>query len=912
MPYEENEQRFNCHNAGSRIDVSTRVQVSLVAILSLLGVCLPAMPQVAAEEIWIEGEDATRHSMLRHNWYDAVDKDNLSGGDWLSHFASGEEVPRAEYQFSVKSKGDFQFWLRCNTIASPKISYRLDGKQWQSIDVSQPLQLTNIALDGKPDMRFVAWVRVGKVPLEPGVHQMEFRFESNNNHHGAIDCFLFCTTPFRPRGALKPGERSGKANPGFFAWEPGVDAFSPNALIDLSNLNEDVAGQQGRVRSRENGFVLGDGRAVKFWAVNAAPATWQLDEQSQIYLAKRLAKSGVNMVRLHGPIYGPRESRFDPARLDNLHRMVYALKNEGIYVSLSFYFPLWFSLDEDRRPFMLLFFDPEMQKIHRGWAKDLLTRENPYTGLPLGRDPCVAMMEIINEDSHFFWTFRKDNMPAARWRVFTKQYGDWLKKKYGSLAKAVDAWGGVTESGDDLSAGRVELYDAWLMTKKGLRGNRNREARLSDQVRFLTDNMRTFFQETIDFFRDDCGYDGLVSCGNWHVSDTALLDALERYCYTVGDVIDYHGYFDSGHSGDASSFSVRPGQQFTSQSALHLQTGNPLPFVETNNHPQIISEICWPAPNMYRAEFPFLAAAYGCLSGLDGIFSFALGSAGWDQEMKKFPINSPATLGCFPAAALVYRRGDVREGPVVVEDHLRLDDLYALKGTKVYADVSLDQLRKVALPEGHSTVTDLDRIDPLAFYVGRVVRDFTSVPKGVTQADIDKYINRKRKQVRSATGELLLDYGRGAIAMNTSRAQGAAGFLSKYSTIRLKNVHIAMRNDYGSVMVVALDNAPIARSRKILIQAMTIDQPYGFRASGKGNLSGTIDSVGSAPYGVEEFKATVTLKLSGNAPTSVVACDEHGYPRSIAVKVSGEPAAARIVLDPRSPYHVVSREPADD
>ena len=48
----------------------------------------------------------------------------------------------------------------------------------------------------------------------------------------------------------------------------------------------------------------------------------------------------------------------DMGSLDNLQHLVAALKAEGIYTKLSFYFPAWFRLDEwhrtgDRWPFML-------------------------------------------------------------------------------------------------------------------------------------------------------------------------------------------------------------------------------------------------------------------------------------------------------------------------------------------------------------------------------------------------------------------------------------------------------------------------------------------------------------------------------------------------------------------------------
>src|SRR5689334_22965230 len=46
---------------------------------------------------------------------------------------------------------------------------------------------------------------------------------------------------------------------------------SSKALLDLRFLNEPVAGQSGYVRLTPdgNGFALGDGTPVRFWAVNS-------------------------------------------------------------------------------------------------------------------------------------------------------------------------------------------------------------------------------------------------------------------------------------------------------------------------------------------------------------------------------------------------------------------------------------------------------------------------------------------------------------------------------------------------------------------------------------------------------------------------------------------------------------------
>lgn len=860
----------------------------------------------AADYIWLEGENATNHTMKRHPWYDSVTKDSLSGNEWLSHFSAGTP-PEAEYNFDVPEDGEYFFWVRANSVAKPRLSYKLGRGSWVEIDLNNAIENLNIASDGAPDMRFIAWNNAGKIKLQKGTQTIRFKFHSANNNHGGLDCFVLSKKPFMPRGALKPGERSGKANPGYFAWEPEVDEFSADALLDLGYLNEDIAGQDGYVKAEGNDFVLANGKKVKFWGVNVGPRLYELDHQSHIYLAKNLAKHGVNLVRLHGGIYGKRNSTVNMQRLDNLHHLIWALKQAGVYVKLSFYFPLWFSLDGNQRPFMLLYFDKQMQDIYFNWADKLLNTRNPYSDMPLGKDACVAIVEVVNEDSHFFWTFGKKNMPAHRWQNFTKLYGDWLKRKYGSLNQAIAAWDGVREPGDNPGDGRMELYNPWEMTTKGLNANQRKRKRIGDQVQFLTDNMRGFYEQAVDFFREKCHYKGLVSCSNWHTADARMLDALERYCYTAGDVIDHHGYYDHNHEGEHASWSVRPGHTFRSQSALHLRKRNPLPYVETEGYPHIISEIGWPMPNMYRAESAFLTVAYGSLQGLDGIINFAVGSASWDQSISKFPLNNPVALGSYFAAALIYRNQYVQEAPTVVMDNLKLEELYDMKGANVYVSAAFDQFRAAQIPAGEEKRGVIKGIDPLTFYVGRVARNFEGKPEESTMMSVSEYIDPDAKTIKSITGALLWDYGIGVATMNTAKAQGVAGFLGKKGAIQLDNVTIDMKNDYGTVVVVAMDDKPLAESKKMLVQCMNIDQFYGWETSSSDGMSGTIHNVGSAPWGVQKFNVAVTFKLKGRKPNKVTACDENGYATDKTVESSGEAQNFTVQIDETTVYTIIER-----
>jgi hypothetical protein len=923
-------------------------------------------PPRAAGYVWWEGEQPLETNFPRQTSFSAstfpAKREGLSGGDWLTNEGrrTGPEA-FARYRVEVPAGGTYFLWARKFWKHGP-FRWRFDDGEWRICPA-------DVALADSFDIRqFLGanWVHLDRVTLAPGAHTFELRLLAKEGEPltACFDCFVLSRLPFEPRGRLKPGERSGQADAGFFPWEPAMDAFTPDALLDFRFLNEKVAGERGRVRSNGMRFQLGSGRPVRFWGVNAGPEVIGLDPASVDYLARRLAKVGVNIVRFHGPLFdegAADRARVNARRLDRLHYFVSALKKQGIYTTLSFYFPLWYPI-QGKPAFSVLYFDPEMQRVYRAWARALLTTKNPYTGLTLAADPAVAIVEMVNEDSHFFWTFRPEQFPPEHRQRLEKLYGDWLARRYGSVDKAIQAWDDIREPSDDPVAGRAAIYPAFMMTRQGFGSQPRKQKRVSDQVRFLTENMRGFYAETVRFFRQECGYAGLVSASNWQVADPQVLDALERYCYTAGDVIDRHGYFDAEHKGDGASYSVRAGHTFANLAATTVPERLPLPFFQVDGHPHMISEIGWTNPNRFRADYAFLASAYGSLQGMDAYFAFALGGAFWDRSMAKFTVNSPAIMGNFPAHALLYRRGDIREAPDVIHQVLSLNDLYHLQGSGGAAPQALDALRAADAPSGRGREGESERgrdgtsergggggsegadksgrpgrlapvspslapslspssrpslppslaahrgpvrtIDPLAYYVGRVVRAFGTDAGVSTQVDLAPYLDRGARTVRSITGELRWDYGRGVVTLNAARAQGAAGFLRRAGRIDLQDVAITMQNEYGTVTLVALDDLPLARSHKLLIETMTVERPYGFRASE--GTSGTILDLGTAPFGVERVACTVKLKGVRGTPR-VVALDEHGYPTKNPVRVTPDTAGAAVTLAPDAVYHVVLR-----
>jgi len=858
--------------------------LSLILLVHLVGTA-----SAGEDWVWWEGERPARTNFERETWFNpanAGERERLSAGAWLTHNGtrSGPEL-FAEYRVRAPKTADYHLWARKFWKHGP-FRWRFDKGAWTTCG-------RDVALADSVSLRrhvSANWVHLGRVRLGAGPHRFELRLlaASGEKAVACFDAFLLTPRPFQPRGKLEPGEKSGRAAPGWWAFEPPLDRFAASE-IDLRPRNEPVAGENGFIGRKGGDFLLGDGRPVRFWAVNCGPGVVRMDAGSVDYLARRLAKLGVNLVRFHGPIL--ERSAADPARvdrklLDRLHYFVAALKRQGIYTALSFYFPLWFTIrpgfeipgyesTKGQRPFALLYFDPRLQAIYKAWARGLLTTENPYTEsrTPLAREPAVALVEIVNEDSFFFWTFKPEAIPAACRRRLEGEFGSWLKHRYGSIARAVAAWGFLGRiDGDAPTEGRAGLLDAWHMTRDGVKKS-GRSRRIRDQVRFLAEHQRAFYAAMAEHFRKDLGLKSLVSCSNWKTADPVLLDALERWTYTAGEVIDQHGYFGGPHRGPASTYSLNAGDTFRDRAGVLEPWALPLRVQAVSGHPQLVSEIGWPNPNRFKAEFPVLSAAYGSLQGVDGICFFAVHGAFWDAEPEKFPVALPTILGQFPATALAYRRRDIQEADTVLEEVLDLEDLFALKGSAAVLDQNLDQLRKGDVPSGRAPASEGEAgLHPLAFYVGRVERRFARRGKPVVR-DLGPFIDVKSRTVRSLTGELGWNWRTGVVTVDTARCQGATGFLGRAGRIELGDVVIEAASEYASVLVIALDDHPIASARKLLIQAVTEDRPWSWTVDGE-----NITALGGYPLNVRDIDATVTLKRAATG-CRVQTLDPNGSPR---------------------------------
>jgi hypothetical protein len=855
----------------------------------------------AADTIWIEGESPQSQTMTRHPWwYDKVKKDQLSGGDFISNWTD-KQPGEATYAFRARAGGEHVFWVRANPVAT-KLSYQLDGGPWQLIDMTSPQENTNIADDGKIDLRFIAWIKVGTVKLTKGAHSIKFKMHSDNNNHGILDCFVFAGGPFTPDGTRKPGDKSAAgevAAEGRWAFQPPRDEFSPKALLDLRSLNEKFAGEHGFVTRSEDGndFAFADGTPARFWAVNDGAFDKNLPRH-----ARFLAKRGINMVRFHSNITptGSDLMGIDRADRDRLWKGLAAMKKEGIYVTYSPYWagparvnPSMGVLDTGGNGnWGLLFFDKKLQAAYKSWLRQVLTEKNPYTGIPLAKDPALAIIQIQNEDSLLFWT--SQGIKGSAKKELRRQFGEFLTKKYGSLEKARQAWGGAAPSPDqdgpdNFAQGEAALYIIWQLTQHG--GNEGQQQRCADQMEFFTKTMRAFNKMIGDYLKKELGCKQLVNAGNWRTADNVTMLDAERWSYAANEVMAVNRYYGGAHEGQNSGWAIANGDRFTDDCAMLRPREMPLTLKQVDGFPMMITESSWVPPQGYQSEGPFLVAAYQSLTGIDAYYWFATGEEDWRQPGSangfmpsegKWVCATPMLVGQWPAAALMYRLRYIEQGEPVVYEQRSLVDLWRRRMPIIAEDAGYDPNRDKANMSKESNVKD--GVNPLAYLVGPVLVKYGGNPAKSRAIDLSRYIREDKKVIRSITGQLYMDYGKGRCALSAPKAQGVTGFLKTGGPVNCADVEIQSGNDYATVLIVAMDDKPLRSSGKILVQVGTTERPLGWKTrlakwkdpSGKVLVGEEVVSFGRAPWMI--VNGDVTIALKNTKITRAHVLDANGMP----------------------------------
>lgn len=270
----------------------------------------------------------------------------------------------------------------------------------------------------------------------------------------AVVCLLFSCS----------GKTTNDEFPPLFPFLIALDG--KDNIADMSHLLDAPAGKNGFVKI-ENGRFVTDAGPIRLHGTNLTGAANFPDHKDADLLATELAGYGINCVRLHyfDAKYGnfrnekqagiftedsTTQRNLDPEQLDRLDYMISKFKEKGIYVNINLHVAR--KLDErdgfsgfDQRPHLdkgVDNFEPRMIELQKEYAKDLLTHVNPYTDLPYTNDPCVALIEINNENAllNQYHSGGIDRLPEPYIGELQRQWNIWLSNKYSSTQALLKAW----------------------------------------------------------------------------------------------------------------------------------------------------------------------------------------------------------------------------------------------------------------------------------------------------------------------------------------------------------------------------------------------------------------------------------------------------------------------------------------
>ncbi len=704
------------------------------------------------------------------------------------------------------------------------------------------------------------------------------------------------------------------SQPGTWVFSPDSKKISQEAILDLSFLNEDVAGEKGWMTARDGEMYLpGSDRPFRGWSAGLRPFGFSYDMDELKQTARFYARLGFNQVRemtdanidLLQLNADEDITKINLENLDKLHRLIAAMKEEGIYVTLC---PWWFHRfkieNHPQVPGMVrhgkvFYWSRDLRDLTKEWYRQIFTTKNPYTGLSIAEDSAVNIFELHNEQNLFFYGLHPTYCDEDRWNDLGRQFTDWAANKYGSIEEAENAWGFNDKAREEfihivngkrqLHAPRTNWWFDGFRNKWELKDGRF----IEDSLAFITWLERDWVSEMTTFIKDELGYGGLVSGGNWRGANDALED-LSTYAKIAdpAGVANYHVYVNYGMESPKSprtaSYKITKGSFYHSGSPL----SNPLRLSTNYRHyrgaPMIATEMGYPFPNDRNLEGILPAAAYGSLTGLDQITWLQIQFLDYGEKVgwqNRFNYNWPHLLGQFPAASLIYRLGYVDQAEPVVIEHRPLNAAFAGQKPAITPLKSKDPLyqKPGSCGEDESSIllenASEDGIDPLAFAVGPVQFDFTQDERSeiiISEDELKKRINRDANTVQSRTGQLDLNWGRETLIINTPEAQGIVGRLAETGPAELSDITIECANPYASVIAVSLDGQPLKLSNRILIQAATPSQLTGYKAVTldkpveveiKGSQKKVtvpagakrIDDLGKLPFVVDKVQSTVTF-----------------------------------------------------
>ncbi len=556
--------------------------------------------------------------------------------------------------------------------------------------------------------------------------------------------------------------------------------------VDLSFLNasEKPAGKRGFVQAQKDKLIFEDGTVARFWGTNLTAATlFETSKEGVRLQARRLSELGFNLIRLHhhdsdwvnpnifGEQKGADTQRLNAAMLDKLDWWIKCLKDEGLYIWLDLHVGRHFKAGDridgfeeisKGKPTVPLFgynyVNASMQQAMKRFNEAYVTHTNSYTGVPYKDEPAIAMVLLTNENDvthHFGNSLLPDKHVPKHNALYMAQ------------AAAFSAKHGLPKD---------KVWRSWEHGPSKL---------------FLNDLEHRFNVGMIAHLRALGVKVPIVTTNTWGSNPLSSLPAL-----TTGGMVDVHAY---GRVGDLEKNPAHAANLVHWMAAAQV-AGKPLSVTEWNVEPFPVAD---------RHVIALYVAASASMQGWDALMQYAyaqvpLDGPGGPSNWHAF--NDPALIASLPAAALLYRQGQVREATTTYAFSPSKERLFNQEISPNNAVALRTAAEKGKLVVVMPQTKELPWLEQSVVPAGAKI--LTDPQQSLLGADA--------REVASDSGELRRHWEHGTFTINTPRAQAAMGWIGG-RRFELGDVEIAATTRNATVAVQSLDGKPIAQSRNIMI-----------------------------------------------------------------------------------------------
>jgi len=639
-----------------------------------------------------------------------------------------------------------------------------------------------------------------------------------------------------------------------------------DGLVDVSFLLEKPAGKNGFIRAVNGHLVKPNGERFRIWGVNMTSAATMPSHEDAPVVAAHLARFGINCIRFHfldsrapgGLVAANRnDSRaLDPERLDRLDFFIAELKKCGIYSDLNLNVGRKYKEGDGVRDYELIgfgkaltYFDERLIRLQREYARQLLTHHNPYTKSEYRNEPAVLLVEMVNENS-----------------IVESWFSDRLLGK--ATSKNPGTWTDIPASYEKQL---TEEYELWLgrrflppvprLTKKEFAGAPPN--RFRTEAAFYMELEDNFFQSMRKYLKEALGVKSLLigtSDHNHGASGYPLLHSTSKLDIVDGHVYWQHPKYFEDAQGKRTGFEI--GNSPMVNDPLN-STVVQLSRSAVAGKPFTVSEVNHPFPSEYSCEGIPILTAYAAFQDWDGIFWYTFehkDASEWKpQQPGYFEVRpDPVKMTELAAGALMFLRGDVTPAKATVKRSYSLD--------QVYESIRLPRTEGPYFTPGFPKATPLVHASRILSF-DRPTAKFKPLPES------DPYV--------SDTGEIKWHHSgkTGLVTLDTARSEAIVGFVGSR---QLRNLSATVDNPFCAIMLSALDNAPLARSSKMLLTAGARVSNTGMKWNEKRN---SLVDWGTAPAVIEPVAGAITLRnLEGAQKVEVVALNSGGHPLGAPVQ----------------------------